>query len=74
MSVKIYEAPNFIDSVTAWSRSMIRKDSLLKIKSEEFNIGIKTTTFKKILQDHPQANIDIELYNYSKHNVALELL
>jgi hypothetical protein len=53
---------------------MLRRGALLKIEAQEEKIGIKPSGFKKILKDHPQANIEIKVLNYAKDDTLLDLL
>ena len=56
------------------SKNMLRRGALLKIEAQEEKIGIKPSGFKKIIKDHPQANIEIKVLNYAKDDTVLDLL
>lgn len=74
MRVKILEAPKFVECVIALSKNMTRKGALLKIEAAKENIGIRNGEFAKILQENPQANIEIKKMNQANNEIVLQLL
>ena len=75
LKVKIDEAsPNFTDCVIALSKNLIKKGSILKIEAMKDKMGIKKSSFKKILKENPQANVEIKMFNEAKNDIVLELL
>ncbi len=74
MTVKILEAPKFVECVIALSKNMIRKGSLLKIEAVKESIGIRNSEFAKIIEENPKANIQIQRMNEANNEIVLKLL